>query len=1013
MGRAGAGVAALLMLVVAVFLLSQSGSRPAHAASLCAETGSPFGPFDIQSYEAEDWLTTYGASLELAGFNALFPELPGFAVPPLEGGPRAAGSDDLVEPYIPPIILKGIAWLESAWMQADSEVPWGEVGPVLVSPDCGYGIMQVTTGMQNISGVPNLEQAMIGGHYAFNVARGARILAEKWNLAPEARPQVGERDPTVVEEWYFAIWGYNGFAFQNHPLNPAYAAWPRLPFSCGPEEDGFGHDRSLYPYQEMLLGCLERPPLGAVVDLSPDSELGPEDPIWEPLEVHLPDLSEPEVAGPLQLDNWNSCALDLDCAAMDIATPNPSHGDPIAPDVAREDVIGSPVLSVSGGDLSLVAVPGDRSSSVLVTISNSGTGVLAWRLAPSAFWLRLSAVQGVSLGSDLGGYSASFTVWADAGLLPPGIHIAQIIVESLYAGGAPGVITVTLQTTAAGLIEATDGTLFALQGGLKRILPDEATFEAFGFSQGDVVPVSDAYLATVSTGHPLPSVLAAGRLIRPPGEAGTAYIMDGGAKREVTSPELLSFCGYGADALATLSEATVNAIPDGPPLTGRPCPRLSFADGTLLQGVDGWLWLVQDGARRQIISDNAFLECGFRWGDVNNLADSLIIQLSVGPSVYGCSDDGSLLMTSDGSMYVVRAGLARYIPDSATFEAAGFDWENVLPVGYLGLPLGEPLLSVLATGRLIQSEAQSAVYVVDQDVKRRIPGPQTLAACGYSLEAVTVLSAAIVDSIPSGPSVEAPDCPLLTFTPGTLLQDPSENVWVTMGSTRKLLSSPEVLAGCGYLIGNVNPVSEAILASLSLGTAVTTCSADGSLLWNSDGKVYVVRAGWKRLVPNPATFEAHGFSWSDVVPVPDDWLLTGSVLLDVTATGWLIQPLGGAAIYVMEAGAKRLINGPAALASCGYDPDAASVLSAATVDALPAGAQLDGPPCPKPSFSDGTLLIGSDGQMWVIQGGQRRWIATVAVISSCGYAWANLNTVADSMIEGLPEGPELLGPPCP
>ena len=79
----------------------------------------------------------------------------------------------------------------------------------------------------------------------------------------------------------------------------------------------------------------------------------------------------------------------------------------------------------------------------------------------------------------------------------------------------------------------------------------------------------------------------------------------------------------------------------------------------------------------------------------------------------------------------------------------------------------------------------------------------------------------------------------------------------------------------------------------------------------------------------------------------------------------------------------------------------------------PQGRSWKGPPCPKPSFSDGTLLIGSDGQMWVIQGGQRRWIATVAVISSCGYTWANLNTVADSMIEGLPEGPELLGPPCP
>ena len=58
-------------------------------------------------------------------------------------------------------------------------VHYGALGPTLVSHDCGYGITQVTTGMQNISGVPNVEQSMIGGHYAFNIARGAQILVDE------------------------------------------------------------------------------------------------------------------------------------------------------------------------------------------------------------------------------------------------------------------------------------------------------------------------------------------------------------------------------------------------------------------------------------------------------------------------------------------------------------------------------------------------------------------------------------------------------------------------------------------------------------------------------------------------------------------------------------------------------------------------------------------------------------------------------------------------------------------
>ena len=179
----------------------------------------------------------------------------------------------VMEPYIPPTILKAIGWVESGWSQAALSVPYGAIGPALISHDCGYGIMQVTSGMQNTTGWPSQEQLMTGAHYAYNIARGARILADKWNLAPEERPIVGDRNPAVIEDWYYAIWGYNGFAFQNHPFNPRFPAWPRTPYSCGPFDDGFGHDRSAYPYQELVYGCMGHPP-------ERDDLL-----LWEPQEI--------------------------------------------------------------------------------------------------------------------------------------------------------------------------------------------------------------------------------------------------------------------------------------------------------------------------------------------------------------------------------------------------------------------------------------------------------------------------------------------------------------------------------------------------------------------------------------------------------------------------------------------------------------------------------------------------------------------------------------------------------
>jgi hypothetical protein len=422
----------LLALTLLAALMSD-GPDVVQATHLCGNTGSTAGPFSFETYEAADYRYTYGGSLELAGFNQLFPEQPSFALPALETGDRAAGSSILTDPYIPPVLLKAIAWIESGWAQAsyDPLVQYGEVGPALVSHDCGYGIMQVTSGMQNVTGVPNLEQAMIGGHYAFNIARGARILADKWNAAPEYRPQVGSRDPKIIENWYFALWSYNGFAFKNHPLNPAYNS-SRPPYDCA------GGDRSAYPYQELVLGCVANPPSRAGVRL------------WDPVEVHLPDMNDPQFSGPLSTANWDACAFELWCAPMDIPTPNSFHTDPTGLGVARSQVIGEPVLQVSQDRFDFGPFPPGGGGNGSFTVSNAGSGLLAWRATSSASWLKVSRYAGVALGGELGGYSLGIGLSVDSASLGPGDHEASVLLESMHASGAPRVVTVSVHVGCGG-----------------------------------------------------------------------------------------------------------------------------------------------------------------------------------------------------------------------------------------------------------------------------------------------------------------------------------------------------------------------------------------------------------------------------------------------------------------------------------------------------------------------------------------------------------------------------------
>lgn len=123
------------------------------------------------------------------------------------------------EEEVPVEILKAIAATESNGKQFD-------YGEIKVSPDGGIGIMQVTP----IKGEIHIDY--LGKTYSgqfierlktdtyFNVKVGAQVLKDKWFSAfgkiPSA-PPVGDGDPSVLENWYFALWAYNGYSLQNYP----------------------------------------------------------------------------------------------------------------------------------------------------------------------------------------------------------------------------------------------------------------------------------------------------------------------------------------------------------------------------------------------------------------------------------------------------------------------------------------------------------------------------------------------------------------------------------------------------------------------------------------------------------------------------------------------------------------------------------------------------------------------------------------------------------------------------
>ena len=369
-----AAAAALLVLLAAV-----PGAR--QHASACAFLRTP------TAYEAELSRATYLATIDAASQDALFAGDPVFSLPSVEVGVRGARSTGVRR--VPATLLKAIAWEESTLTMASRATKFESIGDALISFDCGHGVMQVTTGMTvalGSGGLPSADQVKIATHYGYNIARGAAILAEKWNAAPETRPVVGTDtagNPDLVENWYIATWSYNGFSgpgsfSSNHPSDPIFGAWPREQYRC----DGT-QSRRRYPYQELVWGCMASPPEreGAL--------------LWQPLAASLPDLSQARFFDPLSLANWV-----FPYSAMDLPTPSPVHLDPtpaLQPGI-RVQVIGLPRLEADA-EVVIIRLNGlPQDQRVTVRLTNPGIGIVSWFANPGEPWIVVDPPAGVALG---------------------------------------------------------------------------------------------------------------------------------------------------------------------------------------------------------------------------------------------------------------------------------------------------------------------------------------------------------------------------------------------------------------------------------------------------------------------------------------------------------------------------------------------------------------------------------------------------------------------------------------
>ncbi|MEV5958221.1 SGNH/GDSL hydrolase family protein [Streptomyces sp. NPDC051987] len=264
---------------------------------------------DIQTYQATaqqvEWAADLavqgqltrarGVNWEGSGMDVSWTPQGMFPLQPISGGGQ-----------VPAQVLLGILAQESNTLQASPHAPDAITGNVnqggfygngydWSTADCGYGVGQVTTGLQmstpagtrvadgSSSYTTAQQQQAIATDYASNIAASLNLLIDKWNQLKTAGIVANDGGSQYIENWYFAVWAYNsgvqpgaslgnttgctpgptctdgagnwGLGWANNPANPRFPA-DRGTFTNSAADTKVPNH---WPYQELVMGWAYSP----------------------------------------------------------------------------------------------------------------------------------------------------------------------------------------------------------------------------------------------------------------------------------------------------------------------------------------------------------------------------------------------------------------------------------------------------------------------------------------------------------------------------------------------------------------------------------------------------------------------------------------------------------------------------------------------------------------------------------------------------------------------------------
>lgn len=175
--------------------------------------------------------------------------------------------------------------------------------------------------------------------------------------------------------------------------------------------------------------------------------------------------------------------------------------------------------------------------------------------------------------------------------------------------------------------------------------------------------------------------------------------------------------------------------------------------------------------------------------------------------------DGALIRAAgDEKVYLVEGGLRRWITDSATFVAKGYDWNSVAVI----------------------SDMELGIYGEGKDIT------------GYA-----------------------------AMREGSLVKGSAFRVYLIEGGKRRWVRDERTFASLGYEWGDIVSISDQELLRYSEGQVLAKDAlGDGMLVKGVGPEVYLLSGGEKCHISSPQAFERNNFKWPSIVAVSDETIST-------------------------------------------------------------------------------------------------------------------------------------------